>query len=206
MSSPADSFSQPDLPVNTTCMDFIERYQLPPDLHQEGHFVTSFFEAAEYRSRLTSRLGAPPRTPNGSHLDSLSDFPSLLSSWTSVGSVAPTSGASPLGGATSSLVGHTRSVTRSGRVDALRADVAAGSGRVDALRADVAARGDHVDALRADVVARGDHVDALRADVVARGGRVDALRADAEAYRPRLRQAESRFRELGTTNNIGGFV
>jgi hypothetical protein len=116
MSSPADSVSRFHLPVSATGIDLIDTCQLPSDsLYPPGHLVTTAsFTEADYRSRLSSRLGAPPRTHNRSYLDvALKKYPELLRSWTSTVAIDPPGGATSLGGippsgAVASQAGATR--------------------------------------------------------------------------------------------------
>mgnify|MGYP000099278204 CR=1 FL=1 len=69
MSSNADSGFLPTLPVSATGIDLIERLQLPSDsLYPTDHRVLSFDVASDSLARIPFRVGAPPRTPNGSYL------------------------------------------------------------------------------------------------------------------------------------------
>jgi hypothetical protein len=72
MSSPADSVFRSELPIHATGLDLIDRFQLPIDrLYPPDHLIRKVsFTAADYLSDISRRLGAPPRTPNGSYLDS----------------------------------------------------------------------------------------------------------------------------------------
>jgi hypothetical protein len=85
MSSPTDSDFRSVLPINATGLDLIDRFQLSVDsLYPTDHLVTSVFEANDYLSSLYRRLGAPPRTPNGSYFAfSVGNYLLLLRRWIS---------------------------------------------------------------------------------------------------------------------------
>jgi hypothetical protein len=86
MSSPTDSDFRPDLPVNATGLDLVDRFQLPLDsLHPDDHWIRSVsFTAEDYLSSTKRRPGAPPRTPNGSYLNSYAvDYLLLIRNWMS---------------------------------------------------------------------------------------------------------------------------
>jgi hypothetical protein len=72
MSSPADSVFRSELSIHATGLDLIDRFQLPIDrLYPPDHLIRAVsFTADDYLSTISRRLGAPPRTPNGSYLDS----------------------------------------------------------------------------------------------------------------------------------------
>jgi hypothetical protein len=86
MSSPTDSVFSSELPINATGLDLVDRFQLPvAPLYPDDHLIHSVsLTAADYSSSVTRRLGAPPRTPNGSYLNSYAvDYPLLIRSWLS---------------------------------------------------------------------------------------------------------------------------